>query len=717
MTAPAHCESPESFFDILRTDFPTLTEATCADIVEGLCCAEFTVDSTSYPYLQKLECDDSIYYHAPPTLSWDKIKILSCPIKKRILLQFIKDPSVYFVLYNTQKGKLRIAGKELFESSQHPTLRIIGIMMVSNDKALASQTSDGLYDCFPPTTTATVSLSDATHCVKIFSLSSNSKTTAGEIQTYIDAYVSPYNTHYYPPVIAALANHKQFGKILQLLYYIKNHPNKQLKVHVIWDEADSIYPQLRDYKFRMHDGAEFSFLDFMKLSDTECPLYKTGFVTATEGELLDDFEECATAHHCRQEMSPADLPHYRALHHPESNLHMIEPIGREKNNALSKRIIEENWESHFNVPYKLATGEPYFPKVIINATHVSLDHTELAQWLVTRFDAYCLTFNQFGITLYSSRSDCAQVRTPIKQRRFGEVLFALYKTYKLHDRPLFIVGRRKIDRGLGFHWAPRCYLPTPSKTSIQGLTPTAPSILTDGVEGLIWTDIILGNKIVDIAQATQKAGRGAGVIGQCPQYPGVTHYWGTSATLMGVKTQLEKVDTANTLPGTHTALQAVKRAEAFSNPKSPVRHHDLNPSEYRIITAASEADLLRIMKKIAKEILHAKRYKEPSRGKDNKCTTSLNKEADVATLLDALNGVHGAYGYRMKAGVRTTIYRYALPCYYKDKLHFVIPLTDPAITDEQRAQIDTHYSTYLVEDMYAALPPATVSSEDTIAHI
>jgi hypothetical protein len=671
-----------------------------------------------YTYLQKLECDDSIYYSAPSFLTWDKIKILACPTKKRILFQFIKDPSIYFVLYNTQKGKLRIAGKELFETSQHPTLKIIGIMMVSNDKALASQTSDGLYDCFPLVDAAATmsSLSDSTHQVKIFSLSSNSKTTAAEIQVYVDAFASPYGARYFMPVIAALANYKQFEKILNILYYIKNHPNKNLKAHVIWDEADDIYPLLRNYKCRMYDGTEWSFLELIKLPDAECPLYKTGFVTATEGELLDEYDECATAHHFRQEMSAEDLPHYRALHHPASTLHVIAPIGREKNNALSKRVIEENWDSHFSVPYMLeTTGERYYPKVIINATPVSADHVELAQWLVSRFDAYCLTFNQFGISLFSSRSDCAGVRIQIKQRRFGEVLFVLYKLYKLHDRPLFIVGRRKIDRGLGFHWAPRSHLSTPPKTSLKGLTPTSLPIPTDGIEGLIWTDVILGNKIVNVAQATQKAGRGAGVIGQCPQYPGVTHYWGTADTLAGVNAQLQKVDAANTLHGTYTALQAVKHAEAISSPKGPVRHHDLQRSEYRIISAASEGELLRITREIAKDILHSKRYTEPKRNADNKCITSLNEKSIVAPLLDALNGVRGAYGYRTKAGFRVKAFRYALPCYHNDNLHFVIPLIDSAITDEQRAEIDKRYSAYLVKDMY--VPISESSSDDTIVHV
>jgi len=49
------------------------------------------------------------------------------------------------------------------------------------------------------------------------------------------------------------------------------------------------------------------------------------------------------------------------------------------------------------------------------------------------------------------------------------VLYEIYRKQELSDRPLFIIGCRKVARGLGFHCAPM-----------------------DGSEGLVWTDMVLG---------------------------------------------------------------------------------------------------------------------------------------------------------------------------------------------------------------------------------
>ena len=66
---------------------------------------------------QYLECcisnsDDSVMmYKAKTGLHWATIVDLADPIKKKILLQLIQNPKCFFVLFNTQKGKLRIIGK------------------------------------------------------------------------------------------------------------------------------------------------------------------------------------------------------------------------------------------------------------------------------------------------------------------------------------------------------------------------------------------------------------------------------------------------------------------------------------------------------------------------------------------------------------------------------------------------------------------------------
>jgi hypothetical protein len=386
-------------------------------------------------------------------------------------------------------------------------------------------------------------------------------------------------------------------------------------------------------------------------------------------------------------------------------LHPIIPVGREDNNILCKRVIESNWVEHFNAPIVLPTGEIYYRKTIINSTPTTADHADLAQFLVA-LGGNCLTFNQRGLTIFSANPSIHGKRIPIRHRRFGEVLFVVYKEYGLQDRPLFIVGRRKIDRGLGFHWAPRQNTPEfKRKKELAGSLASSPVIHTDGREGLIWTDVILGNRIMNVATATQKAGRGAGIIAQCAQYPGSIHYWGISETLDAVKRQASKVDLANTLPGTNTMLQAVEIANALL-PKEPVKRHTVDPATFRILKASTDAQTLTIATEIVKDVL-GHRFRSPKKI-NGKFAASLNDSADVRTLLDAVKGVPGAYGYsKLPNGTRQTKFRYAIPAYHNDQLHMVIPLIDPSITIEQKATIDSTYSAHLVE-----LP-----QEDVIIHV
>jgi hypothetical protein len=77
------------------------------------------------------------------------------------------------------------------------------------------------------------------------------------------------------------------------------------------------------------------------------------------------------------------------------------------------------------------------------------------------------------------------------------------------------------------------------------------------MEGLIWTDIILG-RIEDTNTAVQKAGRLAGIIGQCPQYYGKCTYWTDERTQRDILRHNNIVDEANKLTGC-TVLQAVTR--------------------------------------------------------------------------------------------------------------------------------------------------------------
>jgi hypothetical protein len=156
----------------------------------------------------------------------------------------------------------------------------------------------------------------------------------------------------------------------------------------------------------------------------------------------------------------------------------------------------------------------------------------------------------------------------------------------LYSAPLFIIGRRKVDRGLGFHYAPRKGRPGP--LSFDGPDGV---LHTDGKEGLIWTDVILG-RIDDKGKAVQKAGRGAGIIGQSPQYHGAVDYWTDTATSTMITHHNTIVDATNEEVGSNSILQAKKHAEA-RNPAPPppprTRDYNITPMSYNTADEAIHA--------------------------------------------------------------------------------------------------------------------------------
>lgn len=638
--------------------------------------------------------DDIILYKAKTGLTWEKLVELSNPIKKKILLQLIENPQNFFVLFNTQKGKLRIMGSQLAFWSTLKDKRAVGYLVVDNDRTLSEQSVNGLFSCFP----VKPGFEDSTdpkekYNVKIYELSSNNKTSMDEVITYIDAYA--YNDSYPMPLIVVLANNKQIEKLVRILYHIKTHRCKQLCAAGGWDEADKTYPQYRNKAFNIH-GKPVSFLDILVDSEKQTIL-QNGFVTATEGALIEEeYEECANAHHFVPEIDPEDAKNYVAFHNSECIKHDITVRSRETNNVIAERVLNEHMDVHFKVPLKLKDGTPYHHKVIINADVKADEMHNFA--MKFRNVANVITFNMRGLRLYTDKGDYKTYS--VRKENLNKLLFYVYKMNKLENRLLIIIGRRKVDRGLGFHYAPRSKW---SKTlTIEGKD----GILhTDGIEGLIWTDMIMGNKIEHIPTAVQKAGRGAGIIRQCPQYPGEFHYWIDRMTASCIEHHYKKVDKTNELKGTNSLLQAVTHANALIKMKK--YRHDVDEKLFRVIKGNSPEHTLELVKQLVSTILNES-YRKPSQDESGKYKTSLNTSADVVSLLDAVKKVPGAYG--TVKGVKK--YRRFLSCYGdmsdENTLHCVIPLIDPAYTEDMKSRIDTVYKEYIVK-----VPQVEDSHEDT----
>lgn len=456
------------------------------------------------------EDEDRTYYRARDGLGWSEVVKYECPIKRKILLLLIDNPQTFFVLYNTQKGKFRIVVKEIrkWKSAEN---KVVTFLVVDNSKDLADQSTDQSVN-------GTMKELDET-IAKVFLLSSNkTDVTVDGIRTYIDAYAVDDDDAYKMPVIVSLNNPVQIPKVLALMNHIKSKVERRassLRFGIVFDEADKVYPPIRD--------------DFISLLiEDSRALHRLGFVTATEGVLMDsDYPECANAY---MYQVPPGHPDYRAFH--TESVEIIPNLNKQSN-AMYAETILTNYKDHFASPVTLKNGSEGFRKIIVNGDTKTASMETFARNRIAD-GYYAMTVNMYGVCVYRPGYEKKQYST--KNVRFNQLLFKIYVELKLHDKPLFIIGRRKVDRGLSFHYAP-----------------------PDGTDGLIWTDMILG-RIDDKDTAVQKAGRLSGKVAQCPQYAGLT-WWTDEKTAHSIRYHNTVVDEANTKRG-YSALQAITCAKS-----------------------------------------------------------------------------------------------------------------------------------------------------------
>jgi hypothetical protein len=474
--------------------------------------------------------EDRVYYRAKDGIDWSDLAHIDCPIKKEIMLSLIENPQTFFVLYNTQKGKMKIAAQEIRSWASVPGKKVVAFLVVDNDKTLADQSADGL-------------LSIIIGVAKVFLLSSNNaNVTLEAIRTYIDAYAADKDGEYMMPVIVSLNNNTQRKKVCELMQHIKNRVKVRsslLRYGVVFDEADKVYPSNR-----------VQFMNF--IVDETYALHRLGFVTATEGDLMDrGYPECANAY---MFPVPDEDPNYRAIHGIDANVITTGHRVKDSNDVYAETVMAKN-AAHFASLVVLKDGTQGYRKTIINGDVRNASMEKSAVKLVTQ-DKYAITLSQHGIWVY--RPGHPKKHYATAKNRINELLYKIYKELKLDDKPLFLIGRRKVDRGLGFHYAPR-----------QG-----------DLTGLIWTDMILG-RVDDKETAVQKAGRLCGIVAQCPQYPvnGLT-WWTDTKTRDMICKHNNTVDASNKLHGC-TALQSLTRglAAVIEDGLLPVTHESISRVE------------------------------------------------------------------------------------------------------------------------------------------
>ena len=623
----------------------------------------------------------------------------SDPVKRLILLELVQNSSTFFLYQPTQLGKSDIMSNELVDWSKDKTNKVVAFMMFANDKPLSDQSVSGIKKVFMKQDIK----------VEVFLLSSDTKMDKDTLIKSIVDHIHGYATddddepEYGMPVICGLDNPKQREKILNLISYIvkkvSSKKSSPLRYGIIWDEADKTYPGARDVKYTIdakyridnNDDGKVSFKKFV-LENT-VGLYRLGFASSTEGDLLMDenFEECANASVYPVIITEEIKANYRALNHPESVSHIVPYKDKQHKHNLNTYAMEilEEYKDHFQTPIILPSDEPYFRKVIINGKPQTKYMNELAIWS-NKKNYYALVINGAGggrasIKLYKGGKLVHTYKLKYNNlaRSLNDRIYYIYKAQKLNDKPLVIIGSRKVDRGLSFHYCPR----VDDEVIIEG---DDGEVITRNRDGIIFTDMILGS-VENKDTAVQKGGRLAGVIGGSPQYPGKIHYWVDERTEAIVRRALDTVMKTNEISKDNTSLtfgQVFKRAQ-IACPVIRI-NHNTDEAHYRVYSEEST------MRKAYKEFFN-KEY--PNTFKVNSTgfiECSLSKKATVNELCESIKYVPTAIKSGGGGGDGKTVQRKVFPCYKNtldtSTLHFVIPIDPAKITPEQVAKVDSIYN-------------------------
>jgi len=488
-------------------------------------------DLLELEFIERGILEDHSFYYAKQGLSWNDFLHWNDIIKKNILLELIPNPITSFILLNTQQGKLKQSANKIKDWITFG--KVVTFVIVANDKTLSDQTSEGIEKTIGRLN------------IRLFSLSSNSKITLDEIKMYIDAFEGDTFDEYIPPVIVLLANNIQCIKMLKLQAHITRKimlNSSKLRFANLFDEADVVYKKLRNYTID-YQGNQISLLYFNTVNNIG--LIGLCFVTATDGDLLDDYPECSNAYLNKVHLSESDVLNYRGFHTVDSIIHRSSHISKNQNNKYALEIIKDNY-SHFT--QKLSNGN--FRNTIIHSNASTNSMEKLAIDLDKLVGANSIIFNgkhSTSIKVYKDGKLIATVKT--RNKKFNEMLMYVYTRFDLNDSPLFIIGRRKVDRGLGFHF------PNRENKIISGLYG---DITVSENDGLIWTDMILG-RIEDKKSAVQKAGRLSGIIASHPNYHGNIDYWTDNDTADLIYRHNCIIDKVNLTRG-YTAGQAIFRA-------------------------------------------------------------------------------------------------------------------------------------------------------------
>jgi len=338
-------------------------------------------------------------------------------------------------------------------------------------------------------------------------LKGDEKIRQQDIENYVDSYHLSHllgsHVKKLPPIIMALNNKVQLKKLIDIhqkkvVDPLLADPTSPLRSAFVFDEFDKVYRFLRPM---------FKPL----LVDNPVGVFSVLGVTGSEDGICEEFPEWASSNLVRVELNAEKERDHRGIHHPEAVIKRYKQTSAVGNSSYALNIIKLNLAEFTAARVNPKNGLRYFPKTIILADARIVSHKTLAtQLLALGFHVILQNESNLKVCLNGTTN---WRPWSIKKKVVRNELFKMFNELDLWHAPVALIGNRKLDRGLGYHYAP----------------PT-------GGSSLIWTDEIMGH-IHGGASRVQKVSRIHGVIGHCDDYPNQLNFWVDERTELTVRNE------------------------------------------------------------------------------------------------------------------------------------------------------------------------------------
>ena len=367
-----------------------------------------------------------------------------------------------FVLMNTQRGKTAFTKQLVLKYINDQNHTYIPFFVLDNNTSLALQTQDAMKD--------------VATCFALHSLANN---TEQQIIEYITNSIDNDK-----PFVFALNNQHQIPRLARIMTTAKRLGFEPI---LVVDEADKTYPLCRHALYDCTD--------------------RWIFVSATLGH-LHDFPECAAAVIAQPIQ---DNIAYRGVITQDARLMTYTVTNNKEEDAL--QFINQR-RDYFFERVVCTDGQLRHRKVLIHGSYI-LRMVQLTKDLAAQgWGVVCV----IGPGTFAAKDGRIVAGVKNKKITVAQSIAALCAQFNLgDDRPLAVIGNRKMDRGITFHnWN----------------------------DGIIFTDCILGN-VNNTDSAVQKAGRLAGNIALRPQYTGILTWWANNTTIEHIVNQHILIHNAN----------------------------------------------------------------------------------------------------------------------------------------------------------------------------